>query len=132
MRLYSAVCIHWSRGQFLAVWIPSPCLAVFSSGWFPARMASRGSEGGTMSDPMRPRHSTPHYGVEVPANAGTDGVTLDPGNPEQSPTAGSVGAVPGVEADAQDSRVLELQLIEQGGWQELIELLLNRSERVQG
>jgi tetratricopeptide (TPR) repeat protein len=59
-------------------------------------------------------------------------VTLGAGSPEESPTSGSVGAVPTVEADAQDSRVLEQQLIEQGGWHELIELLLNRSERVQG
>src|SRR5207247_3963166 len=60
------------------------------------------------------------------------GVTLETRTQQQSPTAGSVGAVPGVEAQAQDSSVLEQQLIEQGGWHELIELLLNRSERVQG
>ena len=81
---------------------------------------------------MRQRSATPRYGASVPEGAGTDGVTLDPGTPEQSATAGSVGAIPGVEADAQDSRVIEQQLIEQGGWHELIELLLNRSERVQG
>jgi hypothetical protein len=73
-----------------------------------------------MSDPMRHRTATPPYGARAPDDAGTD------------LTDGSAGAVPGVEADAQDSRVLELQLIQQGGWPELIELLLNRSERVQG
>ena len=52
--------------------------------------------------------------------------------PQQSSAAGSVGAVPGVETDGQDSSVLEQQLIAQGGWPELIELLLNRSERVWG
>jgi tetratricopeptide (TPR) repeat protein len=84
-----------------------------------------------MSDPMQHRNATPPYGASVPANAGTDGVTVDTGTLEQSATGGTVGAVPTVEADAQDSRVLEQQLIEQGGWNELIELLLNRSERVQ-
>src|SRR3954447_25655250 len=104
---------------------PSPCSGVSSPGRSPARMASRHSEGSTMSDPMRHRNATPPYGAHVPANAGADGVMLDTGTTEQSPTAESVGAVPGVEADAQDSRVLEQQLIEQGGWHELIELLLN-------
>src|SRR6185436_20952185 len=85
-----------------------------------------------MSDPTRHRNVTPFYGAGVPANAGTDGVTLDTVAPEQSSTAEAVGAVPTVEADAQDSRVIEQRLIEQGGWPELIELLLNRSERVQG
>jgi tetratricopeptide (TPR) repeat protein len=85
-----------------------------------------------MSDPMRHRNVTPAYGASGPTDAGADGGTLDAGTPEQAPPAGSVGAVPDVEADAQDSRVLEQQLFEQGGWQELIELLLNRSERVQG
>jgi hypothetical protein len=112
--------------------IPWPVSGVSSPGRSPARIAGRGQRRRTMSDPMRHRNVTPLYGAGVPANAGTDGVTLDTVAPEQSPTAGSVGAVPTVEADAQDSRVLEQQLIEQGGWHELIELLLNRSERVQG
>jgi golgin subfamily B member 1 len=85
-----------------------------------------------MSDPMRTRHATPRYGVEVPAEAGTDGATPDAPAQQEAPTAGSVGAVPGTEAQEQDSTVLELRLIQQGGWQELIELLLNRSQRVQG
>jgi tetratricopeptide (TPR) repeat protein len=84
-----------------------------------------------MSDPMRHRNATPPYGASVTASAGTEDVT-DPGTPDPSPMSGSLGAVPAVEADAQDSRVIEQQLIEQEGWHELIELLLNRSERVQG
>src|SRR5213075_3025439 len=80
------------------------------------RPASRaeGAKEAQLSDSMRPGHSP-----------------LDPRTEQQPPAAGSVGAVPGVEAQAQDSSVLEQQLIEQGGWYELIELLLNRSERVQ-
>src|SRR5262245_23468098 len=73
-----------------------------------------------MSDSLPPRRSTPPYGSSVPAPARSAG--LD----------GSVGAIPSQEAPPRDSGVLEQQLIEQGGWRELIDLLLNRTEKVRG
>ena len=66
-----------------------------------------------MSDPMRPRHSTPAMGQRCRQMSVTCTRT-----PPRRPRPGRRRR-PGVEADAQDSSVLELQLIEQGGWHEL-------------